>query len=82
LVTFAAADNSIAMTGGTFPSLTPGAQVTVSGATNAGNNGTFTALTWTPTKITVETPPALVDEAPGASVTVATSNPIVYMTES
>jgi hypothetical protein len=80
--TFAAADNSITLGTGTFPHLAPGAQLTVSGATTAGNNGTFKVVTWTATKVTLATPPTLVDEAAGASVSIATSNPIIYMTES
>jgi hypothetical protein len=81
-VTIAATDNSLTLTGGTFPYVAPGATVSIAGAATPTNNGTFKALTWTPTKITLATPPALADEAAGASVTISTSNPVVYVTES
>ena len=80
-VQIAIASNVLTLTGGTFPQVAPGAQVTISGAATPANNGTFEASAWTPTSITLKTPPALTDEAAGASITVATANPVVYLLE-
>ena len=80
-VQIAIASNVLTLTGGTFPQVAPGAQVTISGAATPANNGTFEATAWTPTSITLKTPPALTDEVAGASITVSTSNPVVYLLE-
>jgi hypothetical protein len=77
----AIASNVLTLTGGTFPQVAPGGQVTISGAATPANNGTFEATAWTPTSLTLGTPPALTDEAAGATITVSSANPVVYMTE-
>lgn len=77
----AIASNALTITSGTFPAVAPGAQVTISGAATPANNGTFAATAWTPTSITLATPPALTDEAAGASITVSVANPVVYLLE-
>jgi len=77
----AIASNVLTITAGTFPRVEPGSQVTISGATTPANNGTFEATAWTPTSITLKTPPALTDEAAGATMTVATENPVIYLLE-
>ena len=77
----AIASNVLTVTGGTFPAVAPGAQVTVSGAATPGNNGTFEATAATATTITLKSPPALTDEAAGATMTVSSSNPVIYLLE-
>jgi len=77
----AIASNVLTLTGGTFPLVAPGAQVTISGAATPANNGTFEATSWTPTTITLGSPPALTDEAAGASMTVQVAQPVVYLLE-
>jgi hypothetical protein len=77
----AIASNVLTITAGTFPLVPTGAQVTISGAATPANNGTFEATAWTPTSITLKTPPALTDEAAGASITVSSASPVVYMLE-
>lgn len=80
-IALAAADNSITITGGTFPIVFPGAQVSISGAATPTNNGTFQAISWTATKITLEPTPALTEEAAGATITVSVANPVIYVLE-
>jgi len=80
-IAITATGNALAITGGTFPFVAAGAQVTISGAATPANNGTFTAAAWTPLTLTLATPPALTDEAAGASITVSVSNPPIYMLE-
>jgi hypothetical protein len=81
-VSFQASDRSINLTGGAFPALYPGATVTVSGAATAGNNGAFVVATWAPAKMTLTADATtIVDEAVGATVTVSTSNPPLFMLE-
>jgi hypothetical protein len=77
----AIASNVLTITAGTFPLVPVGAQVTISGAATPANNGTFEATAWTSTTITLKTPPALTDEAAGASITVSSASPVVYMLE-
>ena len=77
----AIASNVLTITAGTFPQVAPGAQVSISGAATPANNGTFTAAAWTPTTITLATPPALTDEAAGASMTVQVAQPVIYLLE-
>jgi hypothetical protein len=77
----AISSNVLTITAGTFPQVAPGAQVTISGAATPANNGTFTAAAWTPTAITLETPPAMTNEAAGASVTVQVAQPVIYLLE-
>lgn len=54
------ADNSFELTGDTFPILTSGETVRVEGFTESANNGRFTVLSRTPTKLVVAV--TLVDE--------------------
>jgi hypothetical protein len=77
----AIATNVLSLTAGTFPKVEPGAQVTISGAATPANNGTFVATAWTATSITLATPPALTDEAAGATMTVSVAQPVIYMLE-
>jgi hypothetical protein len=66
-VTFATADNSIAATGiGTaFPA---GKKINIAGATNSGNNSTFTVMSATANKVIVSE--TVTAESPGAAVVI------------
>lgn len=82
LISFQVSDKSLNITGGTFPVVYPGASVTVSGAATGGNNGTFDVASWAPAKITLTAAATTIaDETAGATVTVSTSNPPIYMLE-
>jgi len=65
-VTFATADNSINATGIGTGTVTPGEMFAISGASESGNNRTFTAVTVSANKIVVAETVAA--ESPGATV--------------
>lgn len=65
-VTFATADNSIGATGIGTGTVEAGEKFTISGAAQAGNNRTFTAVTVSANKIVVEE--TVTAESPGSAV--------------
>ncbi len=67
---FSSADQSINLSSGAFPDILPGQEVTISGATNAGNNGAKVVASRTETKITFEGS-GIVDEAEGDEITIS-----------
>lgn len=68
-ISFTNATDTISTTG-TFPLLVAGDRITVSGAANSANNGTFTVVSRTSSAIVIGSGGTLVDEAAGASVSI------------
>ena len=79
VTSFDTTDDSINTSAANFPMLYAGAEVFISGATNASNNGKHTVVSRTASKIVVST--NLTTELAGASVTLVSRNPFVRVVE-
>ena len=69
-LSFASADNSININAGAFPDILPGQTITISGAANGANNGTFTVVSRAAQKITLSGG-TLVNAGAGTEIVIA-----------
>lgn len=74
-ITFANSGQTLTLSSGTWPLLVANDRITLSGATNSENSGTFTVSARTSdTVLTLDSASGIVDEAEGQTITVNVSN--------